>query len=191
MLPAGSPIGEMGVSESEIDTFLSYYRARYYDPTAGRFLSEDPDQRWTLDENEISLYAYVANTPTNFVDPLGLYSVKSGVPTPSPVIDALLKCIESSTGLQLFVTSTSESIKAHPAGTPHRRGVAVDIRYKSGDAGKILCAASACGAGFGLDEAKHPSPNSTGAHIHLQIPAGTKGGHGDLPKTPCTQSGCK
>jgi RHS repeat-associated protein len=29
-------------SESDTETGLYYYRARYYDPTAGRFLGEDP-----------------------------------------------------------------------------------------------------------------------------------------------------
>ena len=37
----------------------SYYRARYYDPTAGRFLSEDP----TGFMAGMNFYAYVTNNP--------------------------------------------------------------------------------------------------------------------------------
>ncbi|MFQ5684930.1 MAG: RHS repeat-associated core domain-containing protein, partial [Candidatus Binatia bacterium] len=42
-----------------------YYRARYYDPSTGRFLQEDP--LLTL-----NLYAYTGNNPVNFTDPSGL-----------------------------------------------------------------------------------------------------------------------
>jgi RHS repeat-associated protein len=49
-------------------TSLYYYRARYYAPSIGRFISEDP-----LDGDEgANLYAYARNDPTDFRDPLGL-----------------------------------------------------------------------------------------------------------------------
>jgi RHS repeat-associated protein len=50
------------------DTALYYNRARYYDPTTGRFLSEDPIGF----EGGVNHYAYVRNNPTNRVDPNGL-----------------------------------------------------------------------------------------------------------------------
>lgn len=174
--------------ESDSETGLYFYRARYYDRQSGRFISEDPNDKGSLYEAQ-NLYVYTENNPVNGTDPFGLYTLKKGgkhppLP-PSPEIDKLLNCIESSTGLHLTVTSTSEDIPQHPPGTPHRRGLAVDLKYDPGNADKILCAAKGCGAGFGLDEAKHPSPQSTGNHIHLQIPAGRRGGHGDLPKNGC------
>ncbi len=46
----------------------SYYRARYYDSNSGRFLSEDPIRF----EGGINPYRYGANSPTSFIDPLGL-----------------------------------------------------------------------------------------------------------------------
>jgi RHS repeat-associated protein len=47
----------------------SYYRARYYDPSAGRFISEDPIR---FEAKQTSFYPYVKNSPANYVDPSGL-----------------------------------------------------------------------------------------------------------------------
>jgi RHS repeat-associated protein len=55
--------------ESDSETGLYYYRARYYDPNMGRFLSEDP----LRSADGISYYDYVAGNPTNFYDPLGQF----------------------------------------------------------------------------------------------------------------------
>lgn len=46
----------------------NYYRARYYDSTSGRFISEDPLGFGA----SINFYTYVDNLPTMMVDPLGL-----------------------------------------------------------------------------------------------------------------------
>jgi uncharacterized protein (TIGR02594 family) len=48
---------------------LYYYRARYYDPTIGRFITPDPIGFLGGDTN---FYRYVGNDPVNFVDPSGL-----------------------------------------------------------------------------------------------------------------------
>ncbi|HSE42425.1 MAG TPA: RHS repeat-associated core domain-containing protein [Acidobacteriota bacterium] len=46
---------------------LLYYRARYYNPNIGRFVSEDPLQN----VDGVSLYAYVGNDSVSFKDPTG------------------------------------------------------------------------------------------------------------------------
>jgi RHS repeat-associated protein len=51
---------------------LYYYRTRYYDPSAGRFLGEDPLSVQDRPIEELHPYAYVMNNPVNHVDPLGL-----------------------------------------------------------------------------------------------------------------------
>jgi RHS repeat-associated protein len=53
--------------ELDSETGLYFYRARYVDPNAGRFLSEDP-VRFSAGVN---FYAYVKNEPIDFVDPFG------------------------------------------------------------------------------------------------------------------------
>jgi RHS repeat-associated protein len=47
---------------------LDYYKARFYDPSIGRFLTPDP--AGTIDSP--NLYAYVLNDPVNNTDPSGL-----------------------------------------------------------------------------------------------------------------------
>jgi RHS repeat-associated protein len=53
----------------------SYYRARYYDPSIGRFISEDPIQF----RGGINFYAYVRNNPVNLTDPFGLCDHKKNL----------------------------------------------------------------------------------------------------------------
>jgi RHS repeat-associated protein len=55
-----------------ITTGLYYHRARYLDPTTGRWTTQDPIGFAAGDAN---LYRYVGNTPTLLVDPSGLLSV--------------------------------------------------------------------------------------------------------------------
>lgn len=54
--------------EFDADTGLYYYRARWYDPQVGRFISEDPARF----RGGLNWYAYVDNDPVNFRDPTGL-----------------------------------------------------------------------------------------------------------------------
>jgi len=61
--------------ELDRSTGLYYYRARYYDPEIGRFLSEDP----LGFEAGVNFYAYVENNPINANDPMGEDVVYAGV----------------------------------------------------------------------------------------------------------------
>ena len=49
--------------EWDSETGLYYYRARYYDPRIGRFISEDPIRF----RGGMNFYSYVLNNPVNLL----------------------------------------------------------------------------------------------------------------------------
>jgi len=59
--------------EFDPETGLYYYRARYYDPVVGRFLNKDPIG---FSGGDTTLYSYVSNRPTYFIDPTGTERVR-------------------------------------------------------------------------------------------------------------------
>jgi RHS repeat-associated protein len=54
--------------EFDTETNLQFSRRRYYDPTSGRFMNEDPIRF----AGGLDFYAYVSNNPVYWVDPFGL-----------------------------------------------------------------------------------------------------------------------
>ncbi|MBE1161502.1 RHS repeat-associated core domain-containing protein [Dyella acidiphila] len=70
----------------EADTAgLYYYRARYYSPTMGGFISEDP---LGFDGGQESFYAYADGDPLDYNDPLGLFPFGSPAPVTGPMSPA-------------------------------------------------------------------------------------------------------
>lgn len=68
LLAATNPF-QYTARELDSETNLYYYRARYYDTTSDRFISEDP-----LAFNAgLNFYNYVNGNPTNLADPKGLF----------------------------------------------------------------------------------------------------------------------
>ncbi len=70
MSPGGGVTNAFRYTAREFDpeTGLYYYRARYYDAGAGRFITEDPIQLL----GGMNFSRYVSNNPVNLVDPTGL-----------------------------------------------------------------------------------------------------------------------
>lgn len=77
--------------EYDAETGLQYYRARYYDSSTGRFLSEDPIS-FAAGPNQ---YGYVGGNPIRFTDPFGLFnlqgegtggSISSAPARPGPIV---------------------------------------------------------------------------------------------------------
>lgn len=71
--------------ETDPGTGLDYYRARYYDPAVGRFISQDPSG---LSAGDVNLYRYAGNSPTVRIDPSGLRDSNSSV-TSDDVVGAI------------------------------------------------------------------------------------------------------
>ena len=59
-------IGDYHLSDSKTGPY--YYRARYYNANAGRFINEDP----VGFGGGMNFYAYVSNSPIDWIDPTGL-----------------------------------------------------------------------------------------------------------------------
>ncbi len=81
-----STTNAIGFTGRESDgTGLTFYRARYHDPSTSRFTSEDPIGF----QGGINLYSYVGNQPTNVGDPLGTQQPAPAPPSrpaPGPVV---------------------------------------------------------------------------------------------------------
>ena len=78
----GAVVPAFGFTGREYDqeSGLYFFRARYYDPAAGRFISADPIGL----AGGTNLYVYVQNNPINVIDPLGLMGRTPPTPTPYP-----------------------------------------------------------------------------------------------------------
>jgi RHS repeat-associated protein len=53
---------------------LYYLRARYYNPTVGRFIQKDPFPGLLTQPQTLNPYAYVVNNPVNLTDPSGQFA---------------------------------------------------------------------------------------------------------------------
>ncbi|REK69237.1 RHS repeat-associated core domain-containing protein [Paenibacillus paeoniae] len=66
--------GEMTESTTE----LQYLRARWYDPSIGRFVGEDTYEGEAKDPLTLNLYTYVINNPLKYIDPSGNKHLQKG-----------------------------------------------------------------------------------------------------------------
>lgn len=110
--------------ESDSETGLYYYRARYYDPNSGRFLSED-----LLRYEPTSFYSYVGGNPIIWKDPFGLYKCPTGVSCDfQPDMNEALIKFEKCVGHEITVTCGDNG---HPPADTHTYGWAVDIGHNN------------------------------------------------------------
>ncbi len=106
----GSGYGNKGYTGREMDgeTGLIYYRARYYDPKVGRFISEDP-VRWR--DGDANLYAYVKNNPVRFVDPTGRVPVVVIAVGAAVVVAGVIAYVVSPTFREIVNFTAEESFE--------------------------------------------------------------------------------
>ena len=131
--------------EFDAESGLLYYRARYYDPVIGRFLSKDP---FGL-ENGPNAYMYGFNSPVSFFDPLGLTTW----PACGPISSGFGRRVDPKTG---------KSGKEH-------KGVDIAVPYGTdivaSDTGTVTRAGKAS-SGENRVEVKHPD-GSTSVYRHV------------------------
>jgi len=75
----------------DAETGLHYNFQRYYDPTVGRFISEDP---LGFGGGDVNLYTYTGNRPISLSDPSGLAAIDGSCKN-SAAIEALLPIVEA------------------------------------------------------------------------------------------------
>ena len=99
-------VGQYGV-QYEAQNNIYYMQARYYDPTLGRFISEDPIGL----EGGINLYAYVRGNPVLRTDSTGLVD---WVDLGFGIIDFGLSTGEAVTGVGIMIFSSATGPAAPP-----------------------------------------------------------------------------
>jgi len=83
--------------EWDRETGLYYYRARYYDPMEGRFISKDPIGY----NGGLNVYSYVGQNPINYKDPTGLLRVPD-FDAIRQYISCMIPCISFEMGRQPY-----------------------------------------------------------------------------------------
>jgi RHS repeat-associated protein len=71
--------------EWDAEIGLYYYRARFFDPQLGRFVSQDP---LGFDASDVNLYRYVGNSPLTMVDPMGQEAAEYSLLSRSGIVAA-------------------------------------------------------------------------------------------------------
>lgn len=182
--------------ELDAETSLYFYRARYYDPNTGRFLSEDP-ARYDF----TSFYSYVGENPVLWKDPLGLWKCKGGdCGGLDPGLKNSLALFEKCTGLDLSVTCGTSgrpptiNKNGIAKGDPHLWGTAVDIGHNNNPGLSMPLFKKCFDASFphkdpplrtwgsyAQPEWNSDDPNDPGWHFHIQYFGGAFGGEGFQP----------
>ena len=115
--------------ELDPESGLYYYRARYYDSQAGRFLSEDPIGFAGGDQN---VYRYVRSSPINFKDPNGKITETFGL-----FIEGSATFVEGTAGA-LAGGATVAAAGALVLLTPTEAGAGSDVVPQSDEVSSIF-----------------------------------------------------
>jgi len=78
----GATVPNYRFTGAELDTASGLYHmgARFYDPTIGRWLSEDPVQDLYFQPETLNFYAYAFNGPVDYIDPDGETPIEACLP---------------------------------------------------------------------------------------------------------------
>ena len=156
------------------DTGLIYYRARYYDPSIGRFTQRDPIGL----QGGINPYAYVNNNPTNYTDPTGL--LPADVPRMSMAAAAYY-------GGNPVMTSTGQSLAAYRSGSNDTLDTAWNVATSllpGAGIGEAFNQASVGNIGLAMVALATEIPLFKGARIESRIWGGVERGGCKRSKRP-------
>ncbi len=194
---SGSLVNPFQYTAREVDseTSLYFYRARYYDPSSGRFLSEDP-MRYDF----TSFYSYAGENPILWQDPLGLWKCQNGdCGRLNPGLKDSLGLFEKCTGLDITVTCGTSGHNPTidkngiAKGDPHFWGTAVDIGHNTNPGLSLSLFDKCFKSSFPQKDPPvrtwgsyaQPEFNSTnpadGFYYHIQYFGGAGGGQGFQP----------
>jgi RHS repeat-associated protein len=127
----GKPIAQTGTLSNaytytgrELDgSGLYYYRARYYLPSAGRFLTPDPIGL----AGGINAYAYVSSNPVNYTDPFGLFAGQAFGPA-WPELPAAFSA-QSLLSDAVYASHRSRYVEGMPFAPSQREFVAAPLEF--------------------------------------------------------------
>jgi RHS repeat-associated protein len=161
--------------ESDSETGLYYYRARYYDLSAGRFIGEDPAG---FDDGS-NFYDYAANDPIVFIDPWGLWHcVGDANCNFDPNMINGLNCFDNCTHCNTAITSGRRPPTPTHPNSSHSRGQACDAGRNNNPCltpdTTRTCFLQCFPQGYCQEE----SNSGPGTHYHLQlntVPGGRPG----------------
>ena len=100
----------------DAETGTIYLRARYYNPTTGRFISRDSFAGRRSDPLSLNLYTYCKNNPIRFIDPSG-HSFKDLAKSILSAVEAAGKKIETVVNSKKVESTVSQVGKAVVAAT--------------------------------------------------------------------------
>ena len=151
---------------------VSYYRARYYDQTSGRFLSEDPFDFGA----GTNFYDYAANSPIVLIDPFGLWHCAANVNCNfTPGLKKALDCFDQQCKSDTVITG-GRGNRSKP-NSSHSKGEACDVGRNSNpklSRDKVeACFLKCFPNGYGQEE--NNDPGNPGTHFHFQettVPGG-------------------
>jgi RHS repeat-associated protein len=140
--------------ELDSETGLCYYRARYYDPSLGRFISADGVVPDAGDPQMLNRYAYASNNPTSNVDPSGHL--------PIPIVTSIVGAIVGGT---VAVVSGDNVLRGMATGAI--TGFALGM----GDVGVAAAGLKGTAAAVGIYAASGAAAGATNAAIYNGNPA--------------------